>query len=213
MAVGLAALLGFRFPQNFNSPYQSPNISEFWRRWHMSLSFWLRDYLFIPLGGSQGSRARTLRNLVLVMFLGGLWHGAAWTFVVWGLYHGALLVVHGACRERGWVPRSPALATLLTFLAVMLGWVFFRATTLAEAARLLGLMAGLHPGQGGNLALLGSPVVLPLLGGALLLAWFGRNTWEIRPPRSRLGAVMLAVLLVACLLRFAAPSPFLYFQF
>jgi alginate O-acetyltransferase complex protein AlgI len=88
MAVGLAFLLGFRFPQNFNSPYQSVNISDFWRRWHMSLSFWLRDYLFIPLGGSHGSRAATLRNLFITMFLGGLWHGAAWTFVVWGLIHG-----------------------------------------------------------------------------------------------------------------------------
>jgi len=213
MAVGLAALLGFRFPQNFNSPYRAANISDFWRRWHMSLSFWLRDYLFIPLGGSQGSRARVLRNLVIVMFLGGLWHGAAWTFVVWGLYHGVLLAVHAGCRDRGWLPRSVVLARLLTFLLVMLGWVFFRATSLTEALRLQGLLIGIRPGEGGNLALLGTPLVLPLLVGGLLLAWFAPNTWETRPPRTRLGAILLAALLLACLFRFAAPSPFLYFQF
>jgi alginate O-acetyltransferase complex protein AlgI len=89
MAVGLALLLGFRFPQNFDSPYQSSSIGEFWRRWHMSLSFWLRDYLYIPLGGSRGSALLVGRNLLLTMLLGGLWHGAAWMFVAWGLYHGA----------------------------------------------------------------------------------------------------------------------------
>src|SRR5439155_17410738 len=98
MAVGLAYLLGFRFPQNFNSPFKAQNISDFWRRWHMTLSFWLRDYLFIPLGGSRHGRLRTLRNLAITKLVGGLWHGAAVTFVVWGALHGAYLIVHNVCR-------------------------------------------------------------------------------------------------------------------
>ena len=101
MAVGLAFLLGFHFPQNFDSPYKAINISEFWRRWHMSLSFWLRDYLYIPLGGTRGARAQTLRNLAITMFLGGLWHGAAWTFVVWGRVHGLFLLVPRGRPGRG----------------------------------------------------------------------------------------------------------------
>jgi alginate O-acetyltransferase complex protein AlgI len=213
MAVGLAFLLGFRFPQNFDSPYQAVNISEFWRRWHMSLSFWMRDYLFIPLGGSRGSRGQTLRNLGVVMLLGGLWHGAAWTFVLWGLYHGALLAGHALCQARGWVPRRQSLAAGLTFLAVMVGWVLFRGRSLVESAGLLQVMFGLTGGEGGNLALVASPLLYLLLLGSLLVAWLAPNTWRIQPPRSRLAAATLALLLVACLMRFAVPSPFLYFQF
>src|SRR4051812_28110886 len=118
MAVGLAFLLGFRFPQNFNSPYKSLNISDFWRRWHMSLSFWLRDYLFIPLGGSRGTKFQTLRNLSITMFLGGLWHGAQWTFVIWGLMHGAFLVGHNLARSAGLTARNVAFNRALTFLCV-----------------------------------------------------------------------------------------------
>src|SRR5439155_12771521 len=106
MAVGLAFLLGFRFPQNFNSPYKAVNISDFWRRWHMTLSFWLRDYLFIPLGGSRRGRVRTLRNLGITMLLGGLWHGAAWTFVLWGLLHGLYLIAHNVLHRAGLTPPS-----------------------------------------------------------------------------------------------------------
>jgi alginate O-acetyltransferase complex protein AlgI len=213
MAVGLAFLLGFRFPQNFDSPYRAASVAEFWRRWHMSLSFWLRDYLYIPLGGSRSSLALAARNLVLVMFLGGLWHGAAWTFVVWGLYHGALLAGHAACQARGWVPRSRPVAVGLTFLAVMVGWVFFRSATLADAIRLLGRMAGLSGGEGGTLALLDRSLALPLLVVGLALVWLAPNSWELRLPRSRLAAVALAGLFLLCLLQFATPSPFLYFQF
>jgi len=213
MAIGLAFLLGFRFPQNFDAPYQSANISEFWRRWHMSLSFWLRDYLYIPLGGNQGSAGRTVGNLALVMFLGGLWHGAAWTFVVWGLYHGALLAGHSVLRRRGWVPRGRTLAVACTFLAVMIGWVFFRAATLSEAWQLLGVMSGWRSGQGGNLALVTSRLAYPVLLLALAIAWFIPDTWRLDLPRRPLWGVALAVLFVLCMLRFATPSPFLYFQF
>lgn len=139
MALGLAHSLGFKLTKNFDTPYVARNVSEFWRRWHISLSTWLRDYLFIPLGGSRGSRARTLLNLFLTMSLGGLWHGATWTFFVWGMLHGAFLSVHrlfqDACANR------PKLKSFLesrsgtsfriatTFLAVCLGWVLFRATS------------------------------------------------------------------------------------
>ncbi len=214
MAIGLAALLGFRFPQNFDAPYRARNIAEFWRRWHMSLSFWLRDYLYIPLGGNQRGPLVTLRNLVIVMFLGGLWHGAAWTFVVWGLYHGALLGGHALLRQRGWVPRSPRLAWAATFLAVMVGWVFFRAASVADAWHLLAVMTGAVPaGEGGNLAAgaLRTGGLLLVLG--LGISWGLPDTWHWRLPRTRLAGAALAVLLVAALLRFAAPSPFLYFQF
>ena len=213
MAIGLAFLLGFRFPQNFDAPYQAPNISEFWRRWHMSLSFWLRDYLYIPLGGNQGSRLRTLRNLVIVMFLGGLWHGAAWTFVIWGLYHGALLAVHAICRRRGWVPGSRALSVAATSLAVMVGWVFFRSGSLGDALRMLRAMVGLGAGTGGNLALVGSPFAWVALALGLWLAWRLPDTWHLGVPRSRLAAIALALVLLMCVFRFATPSPFLYFQF
>ncbi len=213
MALGLAFLLGFRFPQNFDAPYQSANISEFWRRWHMSLSFWLRDYLFIPLGGSRGSRLQTLRNLAIVMFLGGLWHGAAWTFVAWGLYHGLLLVGYSVCKQRGWVPRSRVLAVLCTFLAVMVGWVLFRSTSLADAGRMLGAMSGWSPGQGGNVALVSTPLAWMVLLLALGVAWLVPDTWRLNFPRRPVWGVALALLLVLCLLRFATPSPFLYFQF
>lgn len=213
MAVGLALLLGFRFPQNFDSPYRSSNIAEFWRRWHMSLSFWLRDYLYIPLGGSRASTARVGRNLLLTMFLGGLWHGAAWTFVVWGLYHGTLLASHAALKKRGWVPRSHALAVVATFLAVVVGWVLFRANSLAEALAMLGSMSGLRAAEGGYMHLVGSPWTIVLVGSALALCFWAPNSWEVRFPRTRLAAALLAALLVACILKFAQPAPFVYFQF
>jgi len=213
MAIGLAFLLGFRFPQNFDAPYQSANISEFWRRWHMSLSFWMRDYLYVPLGGNQGSRLTTMRNLALVMFLGGLWHGAAWTFVVWGLYHGALLAAHAVCRDRGWVPRARPLAVFCTLLSVMIGWVFFRASSLAEAGHLLGVMVGMRRGEGGNLALVASPLTWTVLLLAGAIAAFLPDTWRLTVPRRPIWGVVLALLFVICSFRFASPSPFLYFQF
>ena len=212
MAVGLALLLGFRFPQNFDSPYRSLNIAEFWRRWHMSLSFWIRDYLYIPLGGSRGGPLLVTRNLVLTMLLGGLWHGAGWTFAVWGLYHGALLTGHAWLQRRDWVPASRPLSIATTLLAVTAGWVIFRATTLSEALHLLAVMAGLRGGEGGHLAM-----VTPESAGTLIIAAgiviAAPNTWQMRFPRTRLAAVALAALLLFCVLRFAAPSPFVYFQF
>ena len=212
MAVGLALLLGFRFPQNFDSPYQSSSIGEFWRRWHMSLSFWLRDYVYIPLGGSRGGAILVGRNLLLTMFLGGLWHGAAWIFVVWGLYHGALLAAHSYLARHGWVPRSRPLAVAATFLSVVVGWVLFRARSLSEALAMLGSMSGVRSPEGGSIHLVDSWAIV-LTGSALAICFCVPNTWQLRFPRTRLAAALLAALVVACILRFAHPTPFVYFQF
>src|SRR5207247_652723 len=123
MAIGMAKLFGFHFPANFRRPYLAASITEFWRRWHISLSTWLRDYLYIPLGGNRHGTLKTYRNLMLTMLLGGLWHGASWNFVIWGGYHGALL---SAERVYGMERRGP-LHAVSTFALVMIDWVFFRA--------------------------------------------------------------------------------------
>jgi len=180
----------------------------------MSLSFWLRDYLFIPLGGSRGGRLATLRNLAITMFLGGLWHGAAWTFVVWGLYHGALLAIHALLRPLTWLPRARPVGVAVTFLSVVIGWVFFRSATLTQAWGLLGALVGRRGVEGGAaLRDLLSPAPLALLLAALVVAWAAPNTWQIRHPRGPLAAVALGLLFFLCVLRFAQESPFLYFQF
>ena len=133
-------------PQNFNSPYKATDIADFWRRWHISLSTFLRDYLYIPLGGSHGSRLRTYRNLMITMLLGGLWHGAGWTFVVWGAYHGVLLSLN-RMAGRYWeqVPLWPRRA--VTFVLVVIGFVVFRSDTIGMAATLLGHMFSWHAGS------------------------------------------------------------------
>ena len=214
MAVGLAYLLGFRFPQNFDSPFKAANIAAFWRRWHMSLSFWLRDYLFIPLGGSRHGRVKTLRNLLVTMFLGGLWHGAAWTFVVWGLLHGVYLVAHNVLQRAGLTPRSMVLNRAITFVAVVAAFVIFRAPDLTTAGNILAGMAGLHG-------------VEPLVAaGHLLTGRFGLevaallvfvnlapNTWQIEVhPRVWQGAVVGLAAGLA-FLYLAQPHPFIYYQF
>ncbi|WP_406720783.1 MBOAT family protein [Thioclava litoralis] len=141
MAIGLGMIMGFRFTENFNTPYVSRSITEFWRRWHISLSVWLRDYLYIPLGGNRFGTARTYFNLWIVMVLGGLWHGANWTFVIWGAWHGTWLALERAKI----VPQgNGALSVLRTLLTVLVGWVFFRAADLDQALGVLAGMAGLN---------------------------------------------------------------------
>ena len=140
MAIGLGLMLGFRFVENFNQPYISQSITEFWRRWHISLSNWLRDYLYIPLGGNRGSVVKTYRNLFLTMLLGGLWHGANWTFVVWGAYHGLILAIERLLGINAIFHDFRIARWLPTLLLVMLGWVVFRADSISAA---LGLYAAL----------------------------------------------------------------------
>jgi len=154
MAIGLSRMFGILLPLNFHSPYQSVNIIEFWRRWHITLSRFLRDYLYIPLGGNRKSRAHRYVNLMTTMLLGGLWHGAGWTFVVWGGLHGVFLVInhgwHSLRKALGQNPKAPlsrpahALAVLLTFLAVTLAWVFFRAADLHTATAMTQTMLGFN---------------------------------------------------------------------
>lgn len=210
MAVGLAHFLGIQFPQNFNSPYKAENISDFWRRWHMSLSTWLRDYLFIPLGGSRGSMARTGLNLAITMFLGGLWHGANWTFVIWGLYHGMLLAGHALLRQAGWRLQSVRLSRAITFPAVVLGWVFFRANTPGSALQVFGELSG-AAGRGTIASF--PPVFLVALGIAAAIAFLLPNSWELRLQPRLAYAYALAAMLIASVLLLGSGSPFLYFQF
>ncbi len=177
MAIGLGRVVGIRLPLNFASPYKATNIVEFWRRWHMTLSRFLRDYLYIPLGGNRKGKPRRYVNLMLTMLIGGLWHGAGWTFVAWGGLHGAYLCInHGwrALRGRAWrgatAPPSRAgraAAWAATFLAVLAAWVFFRAADLGSAWRMLSAMAGLHGLDFATTIRSASPALLCLA----LLAW------------------------------------------
>ena len=143
MAIGLGKMIGFDFKENFNYPYIARSVQDFWRRWHISLSSWFRDYLYIPLGGSRGSKARTYRNLLIVFLVTGLWHGASWNFIVWGLYHGLFLLIERAGLSNGLKRLWPPLAHLYTLLVVIVGWVFFRADSLSTALLYLQKMMGL----------------------------------------------------------------------
>ncbi len=145
MAIGLALMIGFKFPENFNDPYLSGSITEFWQRWHMSLSSWLREYLYVPLGGNRKGKARTYINLFLTMLLGGLWHGANWTFVIWGAWHGLILAIERYFKEKfGVLPIPRWILIAKTMVLVMIGWVFFRAANVTEALLVLKGMAGLN---------------------------------------------------------------------
>jgi alginate O-acetyltransferase complex protein AlgI len=214
MAVGLAWLIGFRFPQNFNSPFKAVNVSDFWRRWHMSLSAWFRDYLFIPLGGSRRGARRTVVNLVITMFLAGLWHGAAWTFVVWGLVHGAMLGTHGVLRRVGLTPRSVVVNRALTFLFVVAAFVIFRSPNLHVAGSMLGRMVGLGGLDRLNdlQQLLPGHFVVTLLA-LLVFVQAAPNTWQVRArPRIAYGLLTGAAAAIA-IMTIAQPHPFIYFQF
>ncbi|MCX5646137.1 MAG: MBOAT family protein [Phycisphaerae bacterium] len=151
MAIGLGLMLGFQCPRNFDAPYRADSFSDFWRRWHISLSSWLRDYLYIPLGGNRAGASRTYLNLMIVFLLCGLWHGAGWTFIVWGAWHGLWLVVERALGKKPFYAALPAsVQVLATFLLVTVGWVVFRAETLSEAGRLLAVMFVPTAAQGGS---------------------------------------------------------------
>jgi alginate O-acetyltransferase complex protein AlgI len=213
MAVGLARMFGLRLPQNFDSPYRAIDIADFWRRWHISLSRVLRDYLYIPLGGSQGSRGegwKTYRNLMITMALGGLWHGASWMFVFWGVYHGALLSANRALKDR--IEQMPAFSRkAVTFLLVVIGWVLFRSDSPGMASSLLTRMFTWHNGG----LMVGAPLLALLLLIAAPCAHLGPNTWELNHNWKPVPVVAMAVLFLFCLtvLYGGNQSPFLYFQF
>ncbi|MGD9781970.1 MAG: MBOAT family protein [Kiritimatiellia bacterium] len=216
MAVGLGLMIGFQFPQNFHSPYKAASITEFWRRWHISLSSWLRDYLYVSLGGNRKGKIRTYVNLFLTMLLGGLWHGANWTFVLWGAYHGILLALERMNRKRGlawWLPRP--LQVAFSFVLVMWGWVLFRSPTIEGVARMANGLAGFN-GWGASFPLADAGILSwGALVFCLILVFSSRNSWEIRwRPGWRL-ALALAALFLVCVATFLVntSSPFLYFQF
>jgi len=208
MAVGLGHLFGIRIPQNFDSPYQATGIRDFWRRWHISLSTWLRDYLYIPLGGNRRGEVRTNINLLATMLLGGLWHGASWTFVAWGGLHGTLLILD---RKLDFIrERLPvALDRAVTFLLVIVGWVLFRSTSFEMAGQWLQKMVSPAQGFGG--------VSAPLLLWCALCLWavnFVPETWGFRFRMSRQWAVAYAAaFFVAYLFMNGAKTVFLYYQF
>jgi alginate O-acetyltransferase complex protein AlgI len=224
MALGAAHMLGYKLAQNFNMPYLSANVSEFWRRWHISLSSWLRDYLYIPLGGSRGGRALVYRNLLLTMTLGGLWHGASWTFVAWGLAHGLLLIGHRLVQ--GFAGAWPRLAGLLetapgtavrravTLLCVVLAWVPFRATTFGSAAVLLGNLVRPHAGLGCAWPYAGFyfPLALVVLGHLIGHFDLGRRLMKGLPGPA-LGLGYAAALSLVLLLNLNVDHAFIYFQF
>lgn len=217
MAIGLARLFGVRLPANFDSPYASLSIVEFWRRWHMTLSRWLRDYLYIPLGGNRGTKAFIYRNLFLTMVLGGLWHGAAFTFIVWGAIHGGGLVIERELKERfpGRLGRAaPVLNWLITFHVVCLAWIFFRAETFASAWEILGRMV---TGWGASPAI--TPLLLLVIAGSIASQFVPPRWWErVQVSFSRLAPFAQAGTLAVGLVLIDAlgpegVAPFIYFQF
>jgi|SRR5581483_2879401 len=217
MAIGSARLLGITLPTNFDMPYFAANPAEFWRRWHITLSTWLRDYLYIPLGGNRHGTLATYRNLFVTMLLGGLWHGAAWTFVVWGGYHGALLVVHRAIPWPAWTGRRALrpVRVVLTFGLVCVGWVFFRAPSLGGAGTMLAQMFVPTPGL--TLAPAVTALVAVILGTVLvahLVGTFADVPWLVRAlPAPVVGTAVACGFLLAGLLAPDTGGAFIYYQF
>ena len=217
MATGIAYMLGYKLPQNFNAPYTARNITEFWQRWHMTLSSWFRDYLFLPLSRSllrrypkNPDRVRTI-GLIITMTLTGIWHGASGTFVIWGAYHGVLLAIHAQSRYWKWKPLPVWLARGLTFLAVLMGWVIFRSESLVAARH---LFAGMLGQQGLGLEFgATSKWFIGLLIILFIVTNFQQDTWLLRPRSNWLYAIGVAILLVLGILYAAQPSSFLYLQF
>lgn len=218
MAIGLGRCLGFQFPTNFNRPYLSTSVQEFWRRWHISLSSWLRDYLYISLGGSRGDAWRTYLNLFLTMLLGGIWHGSEWTFVVWGAWHGTWLCIERALVGQRWFQKIHGRA--FTFLIVILGWVLFKSSKLPEAIKIVRtLFSPWRTGFNGG-ALAAHPFALIFCAFGLAYA-FGAEpkidaTWlESRKQIPWMQKCVVAGLfIVSLVLVFSATTvPFIYFQF
>ena len=230
MAIGISLMFGVFLPLNFNSPYQARNIIDFWRRWHMTLSQFLRDYLYVPLGGNRHGRILRYVNLMLTMALGGLWHGAAWTFVIWGVLHGAYLCINHAWNHFGpavaprFAPAANGAAFVLTFLSVVVAWVFFRADSLASAMYVLARMADPTQVTFGRVEMLDTGLILIYAA----IAWFAPNTqaimgydhqnrsvgealgaWRIRPALLYASAAVLAF----GILGIQQHSEFIYFRF
>lgn len=215
MAIGIALLMGFELTLNFDAPYQSATLGEFWRRWHISLSSWLRDYLYIPLGGSRRGKWRTYLNLMVTMLLGGLWHGASWKFVAWGAWHGGILSLERAFKVdwKGWTAR------LLTFHLVCLGWIYFRAADFQAGTLMLEkISSGIQFAHLGELVA-AYPGVFALMGLGYLLH-FGPTALDkgsqmllTRAPLIVKAASLAALVWLVVQVKSAQIQPFIYFQF
>ena len=219
MAVGLGRLFGFEFQRNFNAPYQAESITDFWRRWHISLSTFLRDYLYVPLGGNRMGTLRTYLNLALVMVLGGLWHGANWTFVVWGAYHGALLIAERWAGRKPFYHRCPRFIRItLTLVLVLFSWVWFRAETLSGADAYFRALFGCGGTDATTpllLAQLCAPGKLVVLGIAALCVVSPRQAHEWAASLTGFKVCLLGAVFVLALMTMMTQTqnPFLYFQF
>lgn len=210
IAIGIAALLGYRFPRNFDQPYRSHSLQEFWRRWHISLSSWLRDYLYVPLGGGRGAVWKTCRNLMITMLLGGLWHGAAWTFIAWGALHGAVLAI-----ERILPRRAPSvLGVVITFHVVLLGWILFRSESFDQA---LTFLSGLATNWA--LPALATPLIVALIFIGLAIHALPPRAGETvaralaRLPSPATALIFGVTVLLVEAIRPEGIAPFIYFQF
>ena len=215
MAIGIALLLGFQLPQNFNRPYMALSLQEFWRRWHITLSRWLRDYLYIPLGGNRGGPLKTYRNLMITMLLGGFWHGASFTFLIWGGIHGSFLSLERWARERWPGFNMPKFAAwFITFNVVCIAWVFFRAPNLATAFDILGGI-----GLSGPSPLVTFPMVFLVVAAiavqALPEGWWRRaESWVVARPVAAQGVGFGLLIVVAdAAVGQQGVAPFIYFQF
>ncbi len=220
-AIGVAMMLGFSLPDNFNAPYAAKGFSDFWRRWHMSLSTWLRDYLYISLGGNRRGKLRTQFNLFATMFLGGLWHGASWNFILWGSLHGFYLIVERKLRpvigSMTFLHNKVGhfVAWLLTFLLTCLTWVPFRAETLGDTWSIFCGMMGLNPSTG-MIGMRASLYTTLVVGGMLLVQRMTRDT-KIETLFGRLpwwlGAMILVLMVVLIVTNIGMARAFIYFQF
>jgi alginate O-acetyltransferase complex protein AlgI len=231
-------MLGFTFPENFNQPYRAANVTEFWRRWHLTLSSWFRDYVYLPLGGNRGGPLRTYRNLWVVFILCGLWHGAAWTFVVWGCYHGVLLIGERFLRDRFGIQGRGPVGVVTCFVLVTFGWVFFRLDSLDHACRYCAVMTGFPTATGFQyfpLSYYLTPATVTALGFGLFFSLFPferlsassgweprtgydlptvvARTWAWSRPAVQGVAGLALVASAAVSLSVSGFNPFIYFRF
>ena len=216
IARGLAYLLGYRLPVNFNAPYVAGSLKNFWERWHITLSSWLRDYLYVPLGGNRRGRVRTYVNLMVVMVLGGLWHGAAYTYIVWGAIHGVALAVErafGLQHDRG-AGRFTAVRLAwfaVTQAVVLCAWVFFRSTSFANATAFLANVATMDFVMPNTMMWVGTLFLLPLV---ILHAWaWAQERGTVQPLSATMRASLAAVMVYGIVTLYAGTSDFIYFQF
>ncbi|KPL21869.1 MAG: hypothetical protein AMJ75_09195 [Phycisphaerae bacterium SM1_79] len=219
MAIGLGSMLGFDCPRNFNAPYLADSITDFWKRWHISLSSWFRDYLYIPLGGNRKGVTRSYLNLIVVFLLCGLWHGANWTFIIWGIYHGIFLVFERLLERKTIYSSLPKpIQICITFFFITIGWVFFRAANITDAFRLLTVMFTASPPQGGSIllsAVLYTPTHLVTMALCVILIfqpvqaidWVKTISW------SKVIILIILFFLSVATMFTQTYNPFLYFQF